>query len=72
MEIKTKFDEIDKMTIVINKRQTLLGIPKTDFKTLKEVQDDLKPMFELWNVANSYRQKIAVLMEGPIEKVDAL
>lgn len=72
VDLKSKFDEIDKTTVVINKRQSLLGIPRTEFKALKEVQDDLKPLFELWTVANNYRQKVATWMEGPIDKVDAL
>jgi hypothetical protein len=37
VELKGKFDEIDKTTIMINKRQSLLGIPRTEFKALKEV-----------------------------------
>jgi hypothetical protein len=35
--MKDKFDEIDKITVTINKRQSLLGIEKTEFKALKEV-----------------------------------
>lgn len=32
----------------------------------------MKPMFDLWTVANLYRQKIPTWLEGPIDKVDAL
>jgi hypothetical protein len=34
---KTKFDEMDKLTIVINKREMLLGIEKTKFDKLKKI-----------------------------------
>ena len=72
IDLKQKFDEIDRTTVTINKRQSLLGIQRTDFKSLKEVQDDLKPLFDLWTVANVYRQKVPVWLEGPIDRVDAL
>ena len=69
--MKDKFDEIDKITVTINKRQSLLGIEKTEFKALKEVQDDLRPLYDLWTVAKNYKDKVFVWMEGPIDNVDA-
>ena len=70
--MKDKFDEIDKITVTINKRQSLLGIEKTEFKALKEVQDDLRPLYDLWTVARNYKDKVFVWMEGPIENIDAI
>lgn len=70
--MKDKFDEIDKITVTINKRQSLLGIEKTEFKALKEVQDDLRPLHDLWTVARNYKDKVFVWMEGPIENIDAI
>ncbi len=70
-QMKDKFDEIDKITVTINKRQSLLGIEKTEFKALKEVQDDLRPLYDLWTVAKNYKDKVFVWMEGPIDNVDA-
>ena len=70
-QMKDKFDEIDKITVTINKRQSLLGIEKTEFKALREVQDDLRPLYDLWTVAKNYKDKVFVWMEGPIDNVDA-
>jgi hypothetical protein len=39
---------------LINKRQQLLGVEKTEFGELKKIQDDLKPIYELWAVASRF------------------
>ena len=36
-ELRDDYDRIDKLTLVINKRQALLGVTKSDFKELKEI-----------------------------------
>ena len=53
-ELKNTFDEVSMLTIQINKREALLGVPKTSFNELKKIQDDLKPLYELWAVASRY------------------
>lgn len=55
-ELKNTFDEVSMLTIQINKREALLGVPKTSFSELKKIQDDLKPLYELWAVASRYNQ----------------
>ena len=42
------------LTIQINKREALLSVPKTSFSELKKIQDDLKPLYELWAVASRF------------------
>ena len=36
-QLRTQYEKMDKMTLVINKRQALLGVAKSDFKDLKEI-----------------------------------
>ena len=36
-ELKTTFDEVSMLTIQINKREALLGVPKTSFTELKKI-----------------------------------
>ena len=69
--IKIEFDEIDRLTIVINKRESLLGIPKTKFGELKVVQDELKPLYDLWNVAQAFGKTMPIWVEGSFEDLDA-
>ena len=52
------------LTIQINKREALLGVPKTSFSELKKIQDDLKPLYELWAVASRYNSQIPAWLEG--------
>ena len=49
-DLKNRFDEVETATSLINKRENLLGVEKTEFTELKVIQDDLKPLFELWIV----------------------
>lgn len=53
--LKVDFDETEKLTAVINKRETLLGVKQTEFKELRVIQDDLKPLYELWLIAHKFR-----------------
>jgi len=64
------FGEIDKLTIVINKREVLLGINKTSFALLKEIQDDLKPMYDLWQVSSKYNTTMPIWLEGNFNDLD--
>ena len=63
-ELKTTFDDVTMLTIQINKREALLGVPKTSFSELKKIQDDLKPLYELWAVASRYNTQIPTWLEG--------
>lgn len=36
-ELKKTFDEVSMLTIQINKREALLGVPKTSFTELKKI-----------------------------------
>lgn len=49
--LKSEFDEVEKSTALINKRETLLSVAKTQFSELRVIQDDLKPLYELWIIA---------------------
>jgi len=52
--LKSNFDEVERSTALINKRETLLSVPKTQFSELRVIQDDLKPLYELWLVASRF------------------
>lgn len=58
-------------TIKINKREALLGVPKTSFVELKKIQDDLKPLYELWAVASRYNNTIPTWLEGQFEGIES-
>lgn len=59
------------LTIQINKREALLGVPKTSFVELKKIQDDLKPLYELWAVASRYCNQIPTWLEGQFEGIES-
>ena len=59
------------LTIQINKREALLGEPKTSFSELKKIQDDLKPLYELWAVASRFNQQIPGWLEQSFEGIDS-
>lgn len=70
-KLKNKFDDLDKLTILINKRQGLLGIAKTEFRDQKKILDDLKPLYDLWGVANNFKTLIVEWFEDPLENLDS-
>ena len=70
-ELKTTFDNVSMLTIQINKREALLGVPKTSFVELKKIQDDLKPLYELWAVASRYCNQIPTWLEGQFEGIES-
>jgi hypothetical protein len=61
---------MDKLTIVINKREMLLGINKTKFDKLKKIQDDLKPLYDLWNVSSRFNRTMPVWLDGNFNELD--
>lgn len=60
------------LTIQINKRESLLGVPKTSFNELKKIQDDLKPLYELWAVASRFNNQIPSWVESQFEGINAI
>ena len=66
------FDEVTQLTIQINKREALLGVGKTSFSELKKIQDDLKPLYELWAVASRFNNQIPSWIEGQFEGIEAI
>lgn len=69
-DLKQKFDEVEQMTATINKREELLDVPKTSFHELFKIQDDLKPLFELWAVAIKVAKTVPKWIEGKFEALD--
>ena len=69
--MKKTFDEVSMLTIQINKREALLGVSKTSFNELKKIQDDLKPLYELWAVASRYNSQMPAWLEGQFEGIEA-
>ena len=59
------------LTIQINKREALLSVPKTSFSELKKIQDDLKPLYELWAVASRFNNQIPLWLEGSFEGIES-
>ena len=70
-DLKYRFDEVETATSLINKRENLLGVEKTQFTELKTIQDDLKPLFELWIVASKFGKVFPEWIEGTFESLDA-
>ena len=56
---------------MINKRETLLGAAKTQFTELRTIQDDLKPLYELWLVASKFCRTLPQWVEGRFDQLDA-
>jgi hypothetical protein len=50
------YDDCEKMTIQINKREMLLNLDRTDFKELRDLHDMLRPIADLWFVAQKFNK----------------
>jgi hypothetical protein len=48
----------------------LLGIEKTNFDKLKKIQDDLKPLYDLWNVSSRFNQTMPAWLDGKFDELD--
>jgi len=70
-QLRNQYEAMDKMTLVINKRQALLGVPKSDFHDLKEIQDDLKPLYDLWSMVDRYATTLPKWIENPLDQIEA-
>lgn len=46
-------------------------MPKTQFAELRAVQDDLKPLYELWRVAYRFARTLPSWVEGRFDLLDA-
>ena len=69
--LKQNYDDVERATALINKRETLLGVPKTQFSQLRRIQDDLKPLYELWLVASKFCRTLPLWVEGQFDQLDA-
>lgn len=69
--MKQHYDDVERATALINKRETLLGEPKTAFSELRRIQDDLKPLYELWLVASKFCRTLPQWVEGQFDQLDA-
>ena len=69
--LKSSYDEVEKATHIINKRETLLGVPKTEFTEMRIIKDDLKPLYELWFVASRFCRTLPQWVEGKFDQLDA-
>jgi hypothetical protein len=49
----------------------LLGVTKTQFAELRVIQDDLKPLYELWLVASRFCRTLPQWVEGKFDQLDA-
>lgn len=70
-KMKGEYERVQRLCILINKRQQLLGLEKTEFSELKRIQDDLKPLYELWAVASRFNSLFPQWLEGNFEMLDA-
>lgn len=70
-KLKSAYDDVERTTARINKRETLLGVAKTQFSELRVIQDDLKPLFELWLVASRFSRTLPGWVEGKFDQLDA-
>jgi len=69
--LKSSFDEVERRTALINKRETLLGVTKTQFAELRVIQDDLRPLYDLWLVASRFCRTLPQWVEGRFDQLDA-
>lgn len=70
-KMKGEYERVQRLCILINKRQQLLGVEKTEFGELKRIQDDLKPLYELWAVASRFAGTFPQWLTGPFEAMEA-
>lgn len=70
-QLKQSYDAVERETGLINKREALLNVKKTEFSALAKIQDDLKPLFALWSVAAKVARTLPVWVEGRFEQLDA-
>lgn len=68
--LKNEFDEVSNAIELINQREQLLGVTPTQFSDLYKVQENLKPMHELWTVAQDFAKIVPGWIEGSFEKLD--
>jgi hypothetical protein len=68
--LKGQFDEVEELTHTINKREQLLMLRPTSFQELFKIQDDLKPLHELWDVSMTLARTLPSWVEGKFEDVD--
>lgn len=69
--LKSNFDEVERSTALINKRETLLGVQKTQFTELRAILDDLKPLYDLWLVASRFARTLPQWIEDKFDLLDA-
>ena len=48
--LKKDFDGVEKLTLMINKREVLLNVVQTEFREMRAMLDSLKPLSELWAI----------------------
>jgi hypothetical protein len=49
----------------------LLCVEPSNFDKLKSIQDDLKPLSELWLLAEDFKEKLSTWIENMIVDIDA-
>jgi dynein heavy chain, axonemal len=69
--LKEEQEDCERMTIQINKREMMLGIERTEFREMRNLQEELKPVCELWVVASKFNQAFPVWFEGKFENLDS-
>ena len=70
-KLKVRFDEVNALKDKINERESLLGEPRTSFAELKKINDDLKPLYELWAVASRFNSTVPLWFEGQFSGIES-
>ena len=69
--LKNDYYDTEQITVQINKREDLLGMERTIFTALKIVQDELRPLHDLWTLANQFNETFGVWMEEKFERLES-
>jgi antitoxin component of RelBE/YafQ-DinJ toxin-antitoxin module len=69
-ELKLNMEDLVNQTLLINKRQALLGMEQTEFRENRQILEDIKPLHNLWAVTSQFKDLIRQWFEDPLEQLD--
>ena len=63
-ELKSEVEQVEQQSLVINRRESLLGLKITKFSLLGKLQQEVKPFGDLWHVAYQWVKTVPMWLEG--------
>jgi len=69
-ETDNKLYDAQRISEICNRREALFGQAKSDFSSIRKLQDNFNPHLELWTLAKDYFRNKSQWMSGPIAELD--